>query len=137
MACIGCLLANNDIETYMVYQDDKINVILDKFPFSHGHILILPKAHYESFDDMPLDLHTHILEIAQKLKRVLMEAFQASSLILMQNNGSMNSLKHYHLHLIPHTDEDLSTLYDTTSFQDNSVESLTQSLNKIKQLLTL
>lgn len=135
MKCLGCLLANNEIETYVVYEDDIVNVILDKFPFSYGHILIMPKEHYESMDDIPLDVYTHIMAVAQKLKPVLMSAFKCTSVILLQNNGAMNSLKHYHLHLIPHSDEDLSTLYDTSQYQDNSDIKLSESLSKIKSLM--
>lgn len=135
MKCIGCLLANNEIETYLVYEDDQVNVILDKFPFSYGHILIMPKAHYVSMDDLPLELYTHIMKVAQKLKPVLMRAFNCKNIILLQNNGEINSLNHYHLHLIPYTNEDLATLYDTSKYQDNSDIKLNESLQKIKALI--
>ena len=135
MACIGCLLANNQIDTYSLYEDDQINVILDKFPASYGHLLILPKDHYESFDDLPEALLTHIMNVAKTFKPVLMKAFNAPSVILIQNNGALNSLKHYHLHLVPHTDEDLSTLYDASVYQDNSDETLKKIQSKILSYL--
>lgn len=135
--CIGCHLANNEIETFSVYEDNLINVILDKFPFSNGHLLILPKEHYESVDDLPTDLLSHILKVSQTLKSVLLSTLNATSVILMQNNGDLNSLKHYHLHLIPHTNEDLSTLYDTSKFEDNSTAKLQEIQTLITASLTL
>ncbi len=133
--CIGCQLANNTIPTYKVLETEHVNVILDLYPFSYGHILILPKEHYESVDDIPDAIHLDIIQTAKTLKPLLMKAFDASSVILLQNNGAMNSLKHYHLHLIPHSNEDLSTLYDTSIYQDNTPEKLEAALRKIKALL--
>lgn len=135
MSCLGCQLANNEISTYSIYEDDTVNVILDIFPFSHGHLLILPKEHYPSFDDMPVEVHHHINKIALYIKPILMKAMNATSIIFVQNDGALNSLDHYHLHLIPHTDEDLSTLYDQRVHQDNSEAKLQEILKTIKQYL--
>lgn len=132
MSCFGCHLANNTVETYVVYEDEVVNVILDKFPFSNGHILILPKEHYESMDDLPQDVLIHIMTLAQRLKPIIQTTFNSKSVIILQNNGEMNSLKHYHLHLVPHTDEDLSTLYDTSVYQDNADEILSKIQTLIK-----
>lgn len=135
MECFGCKLANNLLETYIVYENETVNVILDRFPFSYGHILILPKDHYESIDDLPDSVIVEINKVAKLLKPILMKAFDCPSVIMMQNNGAMNSLKHYHHHLIPYRDEDLTTLYDTSIYMDNSDDKLQQSLNKIKEYL--
>lgn len=44
--CIFCKLANGDIPTNSIYEDDDFKVILDASPATKGHALILPKQHY-------------------------------------------------------------------------------------------
>ena len=43
--CIFCKLANGDIPTNSIYEDDVVKVIFDASPAAPGHILILPKNH--------------------------------------------------------------------------------------------
>ena len=44
--CIFCKLANGDIPTKSIYEDEDFNVILDLGPATKGHALILPKSHF-------------------------------------------------------------------------------------------
>ena len=136
MTCIGCNLANRVMNTYTVYENDNLNVFLDLFPYSEGHLLILPKAHYESLDDLPEDLLCEIMSCAQTMMKALKKAFDIENIIVLQNNGDINSLKHYHLHLVPHDkDHDLSTLYDPKVHDANDEATLTQIQSKIIEAL--
>ena len=51
--CIFCKLANGDIPTNSLYEDDIVKVIFDAGPASDGHVLILPKNHYDDIYSMP------------------------------------------------------------------------------------
>ena len=44
--CIFCKLANGEIPTNSIYEDEDFRVILDASPASKGHALILPKEHF-------------------------------------------------------------------------------------------
>ena len=46
--CIFCKLANGEIPTNAIYEDDTFKVILDMGPAAKGHALILPKDHYDN-----------------------------------------------------------------------------------------
>lgn len=50
--CIFCKLANGDIPTNSLYEDDIVKVIFDAGPASDGHVLILPKNHYDDIYSM-------------------------------------------------------------------------------------
>ena len=65
--CIFCKLANGQIPTNSIYEDDDFKVILDASPASKGHALILPKEHYADIFEIHLALtpHFHILLPAQ------------------------------------------------------------------------
>ena len=51
--CIFCKLANGDIPTNTIYEDEKYRVILDLGPATRGHALILPKDHYCDLYELP------------------------------------------------------------------------------------
>lgn len=53
--CIFCKLANGDIPTNSIYEDDDFKVILDASPAAKGHALILPKQHYANIFEIEVD----------------------------------------------------------------------------------
>lgn len=125
--CIGCKLANGELPTYTIYEDQDLRVILDLYPYSNGHMLILTKEHYEGLVELPQNLAHKIMDLSKTLTETVNRAFNPDSVIVLQNNGAMNSLKHYHYHVVPHySDSDINTLYDTKVYADNSQERLTE-----------
>ena len=51
--CIFCKIANGEIGSDTVYEDDMFRVILDLNPGTKGHMLILPKEHYDDIYGLP------------------------------------------------------------------------------------
>ena len=49
MDCIFCKIINKEIPSKVLYEDDLVLVIMDVNPVSDGHVLILPKKHYEDY----------------------------------------------------------------------------------------
>ena len=54
--CIFCNIANGEIPSATLYEDEEFRVILDLGPANKGHALILPKAHYENLYELPDEL---------------------------------------------------------------------------------
>ena len=98
--CIFCKIINNDIPSYKIYEDDIVLAFLDVFPKSIGHTLIVPKKHITDLNDIDSKTLNHIFEKAKELQKKY-EKLGADGLSLMQNNGSAQEVKHFHLHLIP------------------------------------
>lgn len=101
MDCIFCKIINGEIPSYTLYEDDIVKCFLDVNPESNGHTLIIPKKHYTALKDIPIDTLAHIMEIAKKMEKYLEEKLSYDGLRLVQNNGFIQEVKHYHLHLIP------------------------------------
>lgn len=99
--CLFCDIINGSVSSYTLYEDDMVKVFLDAYPDSPGHTLIIPKKHFTELEDIEIDYLTHIMEIAKKVKKVMIENLSPDSVILIQNNGEAQFVKHYHLHLIP------------------------------------
>lgn len=99
--CLFCDIINGSVSSYTLYEDDMVKVFLDAYPDSPGHTLIIPKKHFTELEDIEIDYLIHIMEIAKKVKKVMIENLSPDSVILIQNNGEAQFVKHYHLHLIP------------------------------------
>ena len=89
--CIFCKIINGDIPCMKVYEDDVCLAYLDINPDSDGHTLIIPKKHYKD-----------IYDISKKIMDMLKEKLGCDGFTLLQNNGSIQEVKHYHLHIKPH-----------------------------------
>lgn len=101
MNCIFCKIINKEIPSYIVYEDDLVVSFLDINPRSKGHILIVPKEHYENLLDIDLDTLFHINKISKKIYSLLKDKLNIEGLTIEQNNEYGQDVKHYHMHLIP------------------------------------
>lgn len=100
--CIFCKIINGDIPSYKIYEDDIVIAFLDINPDSNGHTLIIPKKHYKDLEEIDEDVLNHILKVSKKLKKVLEDKLKNDGLTLVQNNGDIQEVKHFHLHLKPY-----------------------------------
>ena len=101
MDCVFCKIINGEIPSYKVYEDDVVVAFLDINPFSTGHTLIVPKVHtldLETIDDATLN---HIMTVARKIAKDITRKLDAPGYTLIQNNGFVEEVKHFHLHVIP------------------------------------
>ncbi len=99
--CLFCDIISGKVSSYTIYEDEYIKVFLDAYPDSPGHTLIIPKKHFKDLSDIDLTYLNHIHETSKKIKKLLEEKLNPNSIILIQNNGDAEAIKHYHLHLIP------------------------------------
>ncbi len=101
--CIFCKLANGEIPTATLYEDDSFRMILDAGPATKGHALILPKAHYANIMEMPPELTGKAFALAGKMAGKMMEKLGCDGINVVQNNGlaAGQTVFHFHIHLIP------------------------------------
>ena len=100
--CLFCKIINGDIPSMKIYEDDVCISFLDINPDSDGHCLVVPKSHYKDINDIPSDVHSHIYNVSKKIIKLLEEKLKCDGFALIQNNGSIQEVKHYHLHIKPH-----------------------------------
>ena len=106
--CIFCKLANGDIPTATLYEDDDFRVILDAGPASKGHALILPKEHYANLYELDDELAAKVMVLAKKMITKLTDVLGCDGYNIVQNNGEAagQTVFHLHMHLIPRYDGD-------------------------------
>lgn len=101
--CIFCKIANGDIPSATVYEDDEFRVILDLGPASKGHALILPKSHYRDICDVDEGIAAKLFPLAARIGEAMMQGLGASGFNVVQNNGTCagQTVFHLHVHVIP------------------------------------
>ncbi len=109
---IFCKIINGEIPSKTIYEDNIVKVLLDVSPRHPGHTLIIPKKHYLDLQDIDLEVLTHIMKTAKNISKLLNTKLHPDSIILVQNNGQAQEVKHYHLHLIPEYPQDPTLTID-------------------------
>ena len=106
--CIFCKIANGEIPSKTLHEDENFRVILDLGPATKGHALILPKEHYDNLYELPENTAAGAMKLAKKMAALMTEKLQAHGFNLVQNNGETagQTVMHFHMHLIPRYKED-------------------------------
>lgn len=111
--CIFCKIANGEIPSTTLYEDDMFRVILDLGPASKGHALILPKEHFANLYEIEDEYVAKAMVLAKKMAAAMTKALGADGFNLVQNNGEVagQTVFHFHLHLIPRYQDDNALVF--------------------------
>lgn len=101
MDCLFCKIINGDIPSYTIYEDEIVKVFLDINPNTNGHILIIPKKHIVTVNELDSELICHVLEVEKKMYALLKDKLKCDGITIAQNNEYGQEVKHYHVHMIP------------------------------------
>ena len=102
MDCIFCKINDCSILSFTIYENEVLRVFLDINPDTNGHLLIIPKKHYKDLMEIDNDTLVSIMNTAREMKKLLEEKLNIDGLTLIQNNGDVQEVKHFHLHLKPY-----------------------------------
>ena len=101
MDCIFCKIVKGEIPAYKLYEDEEIMAFLDINPYAPGHTLIIPKEHTLDIMTISHDTLNHLMDKAKEIASLVTEKLEAPGFTLIQNNGFVQEVKHFHLHVIP------------------------------------
>ncbi|MCB5952785.1 HIT family protein [Enterococcus sp. BWT-B8] len=108
--CIFCKIANKEIPSYKIYEDDTVYAFLDISQTTKGHTLLIPKKHVTDIFEYDADLAAEVFARIPKIALALEKAFpEMEGLNIVNNNKELayQSVFHSHVHLIPrYTKED-------------------------------
>lgn len=103
MSTIFKKIIDREIPADIIYEDDLVLAFLDIHPVKKGHALVIPKEECENIFDANPETLAHMMRIAQKIAKALMETTGAKGVNLHMNNGheAGQDVPHAHLHVIP------------------------------------
>jgi len=104
--CLFCRIVSGEVPAVMVYEDKNTFAFLDHRPLFPGHILLVPRAHFETLADLPAEQVEPLFKNAQLLSRVVEEAMEAEGSFVAMNNRVSQSVPHLHVHIVPRRRKD-------------------------------
>ena len=125
--CIFCKIANGDIPANALYEDEVVKVIFDLGPASKGHVLILPKNHFDNAYSLDDETAAHVFQVAVKIANGMKQALNCDGLNIVQNNGEVagQTVMHFHMHLIPrYKDDTVNITWTPGKTSDKEIEEL-------------
>lgn len=99
--CLFCKIVRKEVPALILYEDDDILIMLDAYPNTDGHTLVIPKKHYEDIYETPEDELKNIFNKGKDEALKLMKNLNKDSLTFLINYGNDQVIKHLHLHLLP------------------------------------
>lgn len=105
--CLFCRIAAGELPAQKIHEDDHILAFLDLHPIREGHALVIPKAHHDWFEDLPVDLATRITTCAQQIARAMKRLYEVPRVSMFYTGIHV---AHAHAHLVP-----MHHIHDVTS----------------------
>ena len=72
----------------MCFEDGDVVAFMDIQPVNPGHVLVVPREHYESLEDIPHALATHLFDVAMQLAPVVKHVGDADGMNIVVNSGA-------------------------------------------------
>lgn len=131
--CIFCKIANGEIPSTTIYEDDEFRVILDLGPAAKGHALILPKEHFTDVCQLDDAVAAKVLPLGAKIGAAMKKSLGCAGFNLVQNNGTAagQTVFHFHMHVIPRYENGPEMVTWTPGKDDEMAE----TARKIKEAL--
>jgi len=105
--CLFCRIARHEIPAHVVHEDDELLAFLDLHPVRPGHVLIIPRAHHDYFEDLPADLAARSLALGQRLARGMKRLYGVPRVAFAYTGIHV---AHAHAHVIPmHDPQDITS----------------------------
>ena len=106
--CIFCELIHGGGEVSICYEDSQALAFMDVQPVNAGHVLVVPRQHFDSLVDVPSDLARHLFDVALRLGPIVRRLAGADGLNIIVNSGEAagQDVFHYHVHVIPRRKDD-------------------------------
>ena len=101
MDCIFCKIAKKEIPSKIITETKNSFAFLDAFPLSRGHMLVIPKCHYEKVQDMTDMDNTDLFNTVHKVISKVDKLTGATLLAVHNGKDSGQEIPHVHVHLIP------------------------------------
>jgi len=105
--CIFCGIAEGKIETFKIFENADILAFLDINPASKGHILLIPKKHFQFLFQVPDNIVSNIFLTAKRIMPIIINVTKAEGISIYIAQGIDQHLSHLVVNLIPRFKNDL------------------------------
>jgi ATP adenylyltransferase len=104
--CIFCNLPklNDDKQARIVYRGESCYVVLNTYPYTPGHVMVVPFAHLDELQKLPVETAHELMDLSQKMERILRSLYKPDGVNLGMNIGAAAGAGvagHIHMHALP------------------------------------
>ena len=103
-SCIFCRILKGELESSMVYEDEKVAAFLDIQPVNPGHLLIIPKEHVSYIAELNEELGAHMFRVGMRINKALRKTelrCEGVDYFLADGEAAGQEVFHTHLHVFP------------------------------------
>ena len=106
--CTFCDLIRGSAEVSICHEDADAIAFMDIQPVNNGHVLVIPRQHYESLLDVPAEIGMHLFQVTMRLANAVRNVTGSDDMNIVVNSGKAagQDEPHYHVHIIPRRDGD-------------------------------
>jgi histidine triad (HIT) family protein len=110
--CIFCKIVAGRIPCTKVFEDETALAFMDICPLNKGHLLVIPKEHFDNILEMEPGLYGHLASVLCNLAGAVHTGLHPAGMNVMQLNGKAGNqvVPHVHLHLVPRWENDGLTI---------------------------
>jgi len=106
VTCVFCAVVSGSEPAVVVAETADVVAFLDVRPVFEGHVLVVPRRHLETFDDLPDDLLAPLYSVVRAVARAVRDGLGAGGAFVATNDRVSQSVPHLHVHVLPRTKGD-------------------------------
>lgn len=135
--CVFCVAAEGDdsVENLVFHRGEGVYMILNRYPYTSGHLMCVPYTHAEKLQDLPSAVRAELIEHVSKAVEVLQSVYQPEGFNVGLNLGTVAGAgiaDHLHMHIVPRWGGDTSFI-STVGQTRVLPESLAETYQRVKQ----
>jgi len=138
--CLFCKIASGEIPSKIIYDSPNVMAFLDIKPANPGHVLVIPKEHFETLPELPENLNSALLQVVKIITQAQIEVLGAQGVNVLQNNGEIagQAVPHIHIHVIPRFKDDKIVInWAPTELKHEQLDEIQKRLiSKARELAT-
>jgi histidine triad (HIT) family protein len=107
--CIFCKIIAKEAPASIVYEDDSFIALMDVYPLTNGHCLIMPKSHVVRLDELKASERAKLFNIGHKIVEAQKKGglgIHGTNFLVNDGKAANQTVPHLHLHLIPRSSGD-------------------------------
>jgi histidine triad (HIT) family protein len=106
--CIFCRIAQGELQSWKVFENDQVFAFFDIHPVARYHTLVVPKDHYTNIFDIPEDILKEVIAVVRHLARLYKEKLGIENVQIINNSGkaAQQDVFHLHFHIMPREEGD-------------------------------
>ena len=133
--CIFCDLPKlgDDVKARIVYRGQHCYIILNTFPYTPGHVMVVPYVHLDELQKLPVAAAHEVMDLTQRMEAVLRQLYTPDGINLGMNVGraaGAGVAGHIHMHVLPRwvADANFASVIGETRVLPESLETTYQRI---------